>query len=83
MRLLCWQSDFKAVVSTGIIWVKNWWKKLRKRYPHLKPRRSPWDTSYDLHVNVASGVWADVSTNSITTYVCYLRGQHADGILFF
>lgn len=69
-------------MNTGITWVKRNWADIRKLNPHLKPRRSPWDASFDLHVNVASGIWAEVSTHSVIyickTYICDSSGEHVD-----
>jgi hypothetical protein len=48
------------MVEVGLMWVQQQWSNLLKWHKG-KPRLTPFDKTYDLHVNVPTGIWAPVS----------------------
>lgn len=44
-----------------MFWVKNHWLSMRRRHANLRPRQSPRDVGYDVHVNFSMAAFCSVS----------------------
>jgi hypothetical protein len=55
------QGYTRQVIEIGLHWVRNYWLDIRRRHPDLRPRQSPRDTQYDVHVNFSMAAFGSVS----------------------
>jgi hypothetical protein len=62
------QAEYKKVAEVGVHWVRWQWKELLGKNPTIVPRKSPLDTDYDVHINVAMCWQSSVSVRCRLVY---------------